>query len=81
MINEILRNYPTHVFALIGSYLAHEGMNDKKECLNVEKRILQSLSDDKSSQRMLKKHSNLLNETKFFDLKSDPSIKVQSLAV
>ena len=81
MINEILRNYPTHVFALVASYLAHEGLNDKKECLNLEKRILKSLSDDKSSQRMLKKHSKLLNETKFFDLKSDPSIKVQSLAV
>ena len=68
MFNDVLPRYPTHLFALISSYLAYEGLNDKKKCLETEKKIYESLSVDPSATTMLSKHKNLLRETKFFDL-------------
>ena len=67
---DVLLHYPTHVFALISTYLAYEGLNDKKKCLSTEKKILESISVDPSSRKMLEKHGNLLKDTKFYDLGS-----------
>ena len=68
--NDVLLHYPTHVFGLISTYLAYEGLNDKKKCLSTEKKILESISVDPSSRKMLGKHGNLLKDTKFYDLGS-----------
>ena len=50
--------------------MAYKGLNDKKECLSVEKRILESVSEDASSHKMLLNHGSLLKNTKFYDLGS-----------
>ena len=78
MFNELLNHYPTHVFGLIGLYLAYEGMNDKGGCRIVEKRILDSASVDRSSQKMLEKHRGLLEHTKFYDLGLQNQVSVQT---
>ena len=70
MFNDLLRKYPTHIFGLIALYLAYEGMNDKKKCLEIEKKIFESRSVDPSSRKMLEKHGSLLKDTKFYDLGS-----------
>jgi anaerobic magnesium-protoporphyrin IX monomethyl ester cyclase len=71
MFSDLLTNYPTHVFGLIGLYLAHEGMNDKGGCRAAEKRILDSIAVDGSSRKMLQKYRGLLEQTKFYDLGLD----------
>ncbi len=68
MYKEVLTRYPTHVFGLISLYMAYDGLNDKKECTKIEKKILESVETDPSSRKMLSNHKVLLKDTKFYDL-------------
>ena len=77
MFNDLLLSYPTHVFGLIGLYLAYEGMNDKGGCRVAEKRILDSISVDGSSRKMLQKYRGLLEHTKFYDLGLEYQLSAQ----
>ena len=71
MFNDLLSKYPTHVFGLIGLYLAYEGLNDVKKCQSIEKKIFESVSVDASSRKILENHGGLLKDTKFYDLGSN----------
>ena len=51
-------------------YLAYEGLNDKKKCQSIEKKIFEAITCDASSRKMLEKHGGLLKDTKFYDLGS-----------
>ncbi len=68
MFKNVLTRYPTHIFGLISLYTAYEGMNDKKECAKIEKKIFESIAVDPSSRKMLANHGGLLKDTKFYDL-------------
>ncbi len=77
LFDELLINYPTHIFGLIALYLAYEGLNNKKECQSLEKRILEAVAVDGSSRKMLENHRELLKNTKFYDLEIPVEIPVE----